>query len=491
MALTLWKIPQELQPTYNQVVLVATSSFQSELNYQLVTDLWCRGSKVTTLKTPVNPEGYVVVDLHKHLENRVSFDFQPGLTGFTPATQSFASYSCVFSDEFRHEWEFTDNQYNVIGGTSYAGFVSRDTPYFSVGDSIYVAQDAPYTNASYNGVHTILSITQSGLTWSVVTDALWGSSTPPEPGVITYASYQLTKVAVTQSVVWENGTSSNTFFPKRFVFNGVESYLDFINWNFDDYDANTGTTQGQFFTNAPSYYELDVDSYMFLNMYQNANDEIKTLKIKTNLGTYSITNSFTSIANDQRRFLQVNASPRYFSTQGWIDSNTTNIELWVENTSGTKTIASKFYKITDRCSKYDKLQLVFLDKMGSFIPYTFDRVNRQVKNITRSDYQQFYGSYASATKQWKYDTWDRGRKSLDIIVNEVYTLNSDWVNQSTSDYLMELFESPEVYLVKSDGTICAINVTVQSIERKQVINEQLINYQLTFEMSNKNMSQRG
>ena len=50
MSLTIRRAPQELMPTYNQVIIVATSSEQSRLNYQLVTDVYCRGEMVTRMK---------------------------------------------------------------------------------------------------------------------------------------------------------------------------------------------------------------------------------------------------------------------------------------------------------------------------------------------------------------------------------------------------------------------------------------------------------
>lgn len=492
MSITLRKVPQELQPTYNQVIIVATSSLQSELNYQLVTDVYCRGINVTRMKTPTNPEGYIIVDLHKHLENRISTDFLITATGFSIATQSFASYSVTFKNEFRQEWDFVDNAFNTIGGTSYAGFVSRETPYFAVGDEIYISQDAGYAHASYNGVHTILSITQSGLTWSIVTDALWAGSSPVNPGVMVYADFRLTSLPVTSMTIFSSTTQSATFssFPEKYIFNGVRSFVDFPNWNYDDWDANTSTL-GKFFTGAPDNYMIATSSYMLLNTYQNAANEIVTFKVATNLGTFSITNPFTTITNDQQRFLQINASPMLFWQWGWINSSTTSITMWCENNLGSKTIADKIFKIGLGCSPYGAMQIIFLDKMGSFIPHTFNRVNREIRNIQRMDYQQFYGSYAPSTQNWTYNSWDRGRKNIDTAVTELYTLTSDWVDQSTSDYLMELFESPETYLVRPDGVIVAISLTVQNTERKQVINEQIINYTLTFELSNKNVNQRG
>jgi len=497
MSLTLRSVPQELMPTYNPVIIVATSSLQNRLNYQLVTDVYCRGEMVTRMKTPVNPEGYIIVDLHKHLENRVSFDFMPGATGWNIATQSFASYSVTFYDEFREEWDFSDNIYQLVGATAYVGFIGPTggvRPYFNTGDYIYVSQNVGYAHPEYNGAHYVTAVTQSGSRWIVRTDNYWVSSSPVNPGYITFADYQLTTTASGTLTIYSTPTQSSTasVFPTKYIFNGVVDYLGFINWNYDDWDANT-TTNGKFFTNAPSGYEIDINSHLFLNTYQNAINEIKYLKIKTNLGTYSVTNPylFSSTSLTQRRFMQVNGSPKDLYNLGWINNSTKTIEVWCEDNTGAKTVASKIFTITDKCSKYDKMEIIFMDKMGSFIPYTFNLVNRETRNISRTDYQQFYGSYAPATQNWKYNTWDRGRKSLDTVVTQQFTLNSDWVNQSTSDYLMELFESPEAYWTKPDGTILAVNITVQSIERKQVINDQLINYVLTFELSQKSSSQRG
>ena len=485
MSLTFKVQPQELMPVYNPLIIVATSSQQTQLNYQLVSSIYCRGSLITKLKTPVNPEGYMVVDLHKHLENKISFDFNPTLTGINIATQSFATYSVTFADEFRQNWAFVDNAYTVIGGTAYTGFVGAaggPEPYFNVGDEIYVNQTVPYTNASYNGVHNILSITYSAGVWKIVADVEFGASTGAEPGTITYANFGLTTLSSTYSI------------STKYAFNGVRSFLDFPSWNYDDWDANT-FTYGKFFTNVPDNYELDVDGLMFLNMYQNSANEIRTIKVRTNNGTYSITNSYSAMTTPQQRFLQANLSPSYFYSQGWIDdfsfvNGKATVDIWVNNNSGLQTIATKSFVITKNCSKYEKMQLVFMDKMGSFLSYTFNMVNRNNKTINRTDYQQYYGSYAPASQNWTYNSYDRGRKTLDIVVVESYTLNSDWVNQSTADYLFELFESPEVYLVKEDGTIIAINITVAPPERKQTINEQIFNYTITFELSNKNNSQK-
>jgi hypothetical protein len=604
MALTFQKQPQELMPVYNPVIIVATSSFQTEKQFQLSSTIVCRGETISSLKTPVNPEGYILIDIGRHLENSISFDFNPGSTNsfvqITQATNSFATYSVNFKNEFIAEWDFIDNFYSEIGGTAYVGFISTETPYFSVGDEIYVQQNEPFTNKEYNGVFQIINITQSGATWSITVDNSWAGSTPVEGGVMTFADKRVTVVNETVGI----GTTQS-----KGVFNGVLNWTCLNEWDYDEWDAQACTEEGcgikitivydgltyqfcvpevgeyngeplyellsegeffirirfqdavpgiggnpgwymlvenfldgqadngyyiessaenppystnwlideefwtpdepiiteacacnecdwgKFFTRAPQCWGIDENSYMFLNMYQNAANEIKTVRVKTNLGTYSINNPHTTISpNAQNRFLQVDLSPRWMKQLGWINSTTKEIEVWAQNNVTTQTIEKRCFKIIRECSPYEAVQIIFLDKLGSFIPYTFTRVNRETKTIGRTEWGRDFGRYPSSVGNWNNKSWGRGMSTLDTDVQENFVLNSNWISEADGNYLVELMQSPEAYVVKEEAGcrhIMAINLTLQNVERKQRLNDTIINYTLTYKLSVKNDTQRG
>lgn len=489
MSITIKKQPQELTPVYNQMIIVATSSNQTQENFQFVADIYCDANYVTRMKVPVNPEGYGVFDIHKHLENRVSFDFNPNQYYINRATQSFATYSVNFSEEFRQYWKFTDNFFVTGTYSGNVGFYGPTQPYFNVGNEILIQQNTGFSYSQYNGVHTILAISYSIPNWYITTDTAWVGSSPTNSGTMSLANYGLNNISVTASIT------------EQYTFNGVQSFQDYINWDYTKWDAKTTSPYGKWFTNVPENYELTLDSMMWLNLYQNVSNEVTKVFIQTDNGVYGMTNSFTSMTIDNNRFLQVSIGPKQLltatssltivsGTLPVLNSTSTYMTIWTENSTSGITIAKKTFNIIEGCSRYEKIQLIFMDKMGSFIPFTFNMVNRNNKTINRTDFQQHYGTYAPATNNWNYKTYDRGRKTLDIVVIETYTINSNWVNQETSNYLMELFESPEVYWLKEDGTIVAINITSTDTERKQIINDQVINYTLTLELSNKNMSQR-
>lgn len=489
MAITIVKQPDNLTPTYNQMVIAATSSNSGEKNFQYVADIYCRGDFQSRLKVPNTPEGYGVFDIHRHIQNEISFDFDPNKTGWSVATQSLATYSVVFSEEWRPEWRFDDN-YFVSGSI---GFIGTQQPPFVVGDQIVIQQDEPYTVSAYNGLANIVDIFSvvSPAGWVIRTDKPYVQNTPAEPGTISLSNFR-TKIFPTNTVVG-----------KKWAFNGVASYLEFIDWDDNDWGAvQIPNANKSILTNVFDGYKVRTDSNMWLNVYSFENYALYNLRIVSNTGTFSYQNTFLpTTGNDQWRLMTIGVGPQQLGvTASWnvvsgafpiIDDNTTEYEVHIDGQTVVDTLKPITFKIDRKCSRYEKIQLVFLDKWGSFIPYTFTLVNKQTKSIKRTEYQKIYGQYAPAANAWNYKSYDRGTKNLDTIITDEWKINSDWVDQKTSDLLMVLFESPEVYWFREDGVVLAINITDSSVERKQTINNQVINYTLTFQLSNKNSVQNG
>lgn len=74
-------------------------------------------------------------------------------------------------------WRFTDNFFS--GGN--VGFISDQEHNLNVGDVINVAQDKGFTNASYEGEATVLTVIDD---FTIVTDIPFVTATGPEPGEI-------------------------------------------------------------------------------------------------------------------------------------------------------------------------------------------------------------------------------------------------------------------------------------------------------------------
>ena len=147
--------------------------------------------------------------------------------------------------------------------------------------------------------------------------------------------------------------------------------------------------------------------------------------------------------------------------------------------------------IIDECSKHEAVRFFYMDKLGSYLPITFNQISRKNVDINRSNYKQNYGAYNSTSSTYGYNTYDRGSTSYDITTKEVITCTSDWVSESTSDMVIDMLSSPNVYIQDADSNYIAINITTNSSEVKKNVNDKLINYTISFEHAQIDTNQRG
>ena len=72
MAITVHKSPQALQPVYNEIIFVVSSDLSNEENFTFVGEIFVDGTKVASIRFPINPDGYGVLDVHKHLQSLIT-----------------------------------------------------------------------------------------------------------------------------------------------------------------------------------------------------------------------------------------------------------------------------------------------------------------------------------------------------------------------------------------------------------------------------------
>lgn len=473
------KKPEQLTPVYNEMLIVATSSNIDKKGFKFVADVYCRSELVSRLKIAVNPDGYGVFDISRHIQSVMSFDFDNENYGFNKAVNSFATYSVDLREEYYYDWEF----YDIDSVDGFLGLIGTVSTIFEAGDEIVVQQDAPNNTPFYNGLATIISITESGGEYIIKTNKVWNGKSGTQSGNIVL-SYYRTYISDVEDTT---GT--------LYAFNGVLDFVDFINWDPDYYAATV--SGGNFLTNMPDNYKVKIENQMFLNIYNTVPELVEYLLIESNTGKFAINNPYYELSGDDyEKLVQVACGPYDLLTHTSsilvitgslpvIDDDTKEYTIWCD-----KAIDEKVIKIDRSCSRYENIELIFMDKLGSFIPFNFNLVSRNNKNITRTNYGQNYMGYGNSVNNWNYKTYDRGTRTLDILVNEEFTINSNWLDQSTSDFIMELFESPEVYWKKSVDVYVAINIMDIRVEKKKIVNDQLINYTVMFELSVKNNKQK-
>jgi hypothetical protein len=106
-----------------------------------------------------------------------------------------------------------------------------------------------------------------------------------------------------------------------------------------------------------------------------------------------------------------------------------------------------------------------------------------------STYQQLAGSWNESA--YRIDSFKGGKKAFRVNATEKISMNTDFVNESESEWFEELINSPEVYILKGYDNVVETNsalnqyvipvrLTTSSYTKKTIANDRLMQY--TFEV---------
>lgn len=293
---------------------------------------------------------------------------------------------------------------------------------------------------------------------------------------------------------YTNITTTNV----KYVWNGVLDFLQFQNYSRNNYSAdgnkllsNSITRKIEYTNDAWLYFfSKDTGSYnkAIINAYNSSNTLIRGVEI---------TNFYTSSGTIGNHFLRFSSGPHNinlitsgitntYSTGTIIPSTTDHYTIQFDGGSASDTIT---FNVVESDCRYDTYRLHFLNALGAFESFNFIKVSRTKTDITKNSYKAPIGGLTSATA-WGYNKSDRSDRQFFITSKDTLTLKSDWLTEAESTWLLELVESPEVYL--DDATNGLISVTVQnsSYESKKTVNDKLFQLELEIKFSYNRYRQR-
>ena len=488
-------LPSGITPTYNETIVVLESPNIQSANFRWIIDIYKGDSthvdyeKLNTITILPNPEGYGVVDFHRHIENYIGTSFNPA--DVDRVSDKVLDDGFVWSFQVTEifdspiVWAFDDN--NFDGGDLVFESFTNKHPYV-VGDVINIEQSVPFTHASYNGDSTITAIIDE---YAVKVNKSFISSTPVEGGISTLNSTESREI---EQVFTAGSTTVKSF-------NGALSFQGFRNWDASDYLISTSSPNTtKFLINGSNTIDVTLQDRVWINSLMDTSP-FQALVITTDNGEFIYQNAFLSPA--EQHFINQNkigakdlleTTDTVIVSSGSlpvIDANTTQIQVKAVSNTGTQVAELITLNIVDKCSKHEAIRFFYLDKLGSYIPMTFDRVSKTNSTNTRSNYKQNYGNYDGVSNAWGYTSYTKGVTTYDLTTKEVVTCTSDWLNESQVNMVLDMLTSPCVYIQDANGDYIAINITTNSFEHKKTVNDKLMNYTISFEYAQTNTNQRG
>ena len=294
------------------------------------------------------------------------------------------------------------------------------------------------------------------------------------------------------------------------IFNGYLKHtdlleLDGVNFGFDIGPFFLTTSSKKFLTNAPLIQYANADDYGTVTIL-NRNIAFKISfdfydQDGASLGSDSVTKTEANGAYDAYtadigfEILYFGCYPanlkNYNTTvKNWLDAGQISYYTFkVEDLSGND--LSDTYRINVNCPTlkgYEPIRLTWLNQWGGWDYYTFTMKSIRKVSTKGSTYNQLEGTWNESS--YRLNGYKGGKKAFRVNATETITINTDFVNESESEWFEDLINSPEVYILKgyqTDETNAALNqyvvpvrLTTSSYTRKTIANDKLMQY--TFEV---------
>jgi len=259
------------------------------------------------------------------------------------------------------------------------------------------------------------------------------------------------------------------------IWNAALSPEDFINYDEDDYLMGAGSS-AKFLTNRTSkkIYNDQKDWLYALN-----NGDLDHLYVDFSGGGST---TITSPTSDIVRF------PIGANIPGGIPTGVTSYTIEPRDSSSGSVGSSFTINLDDRCSKYETVDLFFLNRLGGVESFRFNMIRRDNFSINRKSYRANPYTLDNSAITYTYD--NQSHNKTDFYTDSVQrtTLNSNLISEVEAVWLRELIMSPRVWMY--DGSLKAINIATSEYEQRYHVNDKVFNLTLEVEHTFADKSQR-
>ena len=273
-------------------------------------------------------------------------------------------------------------------------------------------------------------------------------------------------------------------------------------------EVSEGDVPARWLTNAPDdRYALYTD-YGVASLMSFPNDGVSLGKIKLTYTEYDGTTSSETVDNLYNK----GGMGPYVSNSDWnilhFGCYPANIRAWSTTFKAlvaAKTLASYTvqgqtdagvnitfpFTVNILCPNqkgYEPIRLTWLNQWGTWDYYTFNMKSSKSISTKGSTYQQLGGTWNET--RYRPNSYKGGKKSFRVNATEKVIMNTDFVNESESEWFEELINSPEIYILngfKTDSVgsalttyVIPVRLNTSSYTRKTVANDKLMQY--TFEV---------
>jgi len=237
---------------------------------------------------------------------------------------------------------------------------------------------------------------------------------------------------------------------------------------------------------------MGADVYMHF-VKPAALDAINYKLIDTNgidiLDAMNLTGSMTT-----EQIYQINISPQLAVNEGW--NPTVGMFIQIDFLDAdVDNIYSYTYEIKSLCTKHDVLRVYYRNRRGGVSSFPFEQMS--VNTIDSKTNEVRLNRNKIIDSQFKYLPYDHENRIVSTQERYSISLMTNWITQKESEYLEELYSSPQVWVVNESKGYTSnpyfyVPVTKRSAPYllQKHSNNKLFNYKIEVELSTQETRQR-
>jgi len=298
------------------------------------------------------------------------------------------------------------------------------------------------------------------------------------------------------------------------VFNGcLPNYrggdLNFVDYQATDYFENftVNAVDRKYLTNAPKgsginktdnqSVELTDEGWLYF-LYDHGSNPVTDCEI-TLYDSAGVVTAIHTIDNNvgsltDKKMLKIPAAPNTINNINPTEFTVAPVQPIITTETSYKIILKDtgvqvsepiYFNIDSEC-RYEVRRLEFLNALGGFDCFNFTKVSRISEDVERKYFKQNPDNmtsgvitYAQSDKE-KTQYYTKGTPKM--------KLTSDWVDVATFNWLVELIESPEIYLYDNGSRIAVQNIE-GNWEQKVAAADTVFNLEVTLEFTMDNYRQ--
>lgn len=223
------------------------------------------------------------------------------------------------------------------------------------------------------------------------------------------------------------------------------------------------------------FYTVTIDSSSNTFTQVLVGDENDTYQILNQQdGTFSV--GFTATGTDF--YIEIN------SVAGIGGAELDN--LTVRTLADQERSETRSFSICCECQpRYENVEMLFVDRLGSVLPFNFSlNHRRRLNNIKRDTIRKQIGGYQPGQifGRYTYSPAEHSDMAYSTEATQQWDVNTNWMDEETSKYFEEVIATSRAW-ARVNGKWRAVWITdrVHDIKRKN--NQKMINYRLTFQFS--------